>query len=71
MIWKGANHPAGTSLKVGFAINQNLVVAWYCPSMTKPKPTASLTTKENQENVCKNDGTCVDSKYLCTKTGYD
>lgn len=71
MVWRGENQKAGTTLKVGFAINQNLVIAWYCPSMTRPKPTPSLTTKENQENVCKNDGTCTDPTFLCTRTGYD
>jgi len=66
MIWKGENFKTGTTHKVGFAINENLVLAWYCP--TRPEP---ATTKEYQENVCKNDGTCADPTYLCTKDGYD
>jgi hypothetical protein len=66
MIWKGTNIPAGTTHNVGFGFHCGTVLAWYCPN--KPKTT---NLREILLNVCKDDGSCADSEYICTKDGYD
>lgn len=77
MIWKGTNlvdnrdvgqlvYPEGVTHDVGFGLHCGTVLAWYCPN--KPK-TPNL--RENLDNVCRSDGTCADSDYICTKDGYD
>jgi uncharacterized protein YkwD len=42
MVWKGAS-----GKKVGFGINNNVVVAWYCPTGNDPD-----TSQEFKDNVC-------------------
>lgn len=66
MIWKGTNNQAGTAQNVGFGIHCGYVLAWYCPS----KP-AAPTVKTTLANVCRGNGYCEDSSYLCNKNGYD
>lgn len=66
MIWKGTNIPDGTTHDVGFGFHCGTVLAWYCPN--KPKQT---NLREILLNVCKDDGSCADSEYICTKDGYD
>jgi len=77
MVWKGTNladthdvghlaYPEGITHDVGFGLHCGTVLAWYCPN----KP-AKPNLRENLENVCKSDGTCADSDYICTKEGYD
>lgn len=82
MIWKGTNIPDGTTHDVGFGFHCGTVLAWYCPN--KPKqtdvryvPDDSNTSEQARYgreillNVCKDDGSCADSEYICTKDGYD
>jgi len=66
MIWKGTNIPDGTTHDVGFGFHCGTVLAWYCPN--KPKQTH---LREILLNVCKDDGSCADSQYICTKEGWD
>jgi hypothetical protein len=66
MIWKGTNIPAGTTHDVGFGFHCGTVLAWYCPN----RPTKS-NPRETLLNVCRDDGSCADSAYICTKDGYD
>jgi hypothetical protein len=41
-------------------------LAWYCPN--KPQ---TRNLRETLLNVCKDDGSCANSDYICTKEGYD
>jgi len=66
MIWKGTNIPAGTTHDVGFGFHCGTVLAWYCPN----RPTKT-NYRETLLNVCRDDGSCADSAYICTKDGYD
>jgi hypothetical protein len=66
MIWKGTNIPDGQAQDVGFGIHCGYVLAWYCPSRPEDP-----TIKTTLENVCRDDGSCTDSEYLCNKDGYD
>jgi len=66
MIWKGTNIPAGKTHDVGFGLKCGIVLAWYCPNAPKEP-----TVRDILRNVCKDDGSCADADYACTKTGYD
>lgn len=84
MIWKGTNIPAGTKHEVGFGIHCGTVLAWYCPNKPWNDDPASSRRRQLQssssseanarvtlQNVCKQDGSCADSEYICGKDGYD
>jgi hypothetical protein len=66
MIWKGTNLKEGETRGVGFGFHCGTVLAWYCPN----RP-AKTNLRETLLNVCREDGSCADSEYICTKDGYD
>lgn len=71
MVWKGTNIPAGTKHEVGFGIHCGTVLAWYCPNKPNPHDEAKRNPRLTLKNVCRDDGSCANADYICTKDGYD